>query len=438
MRTDEILRIGNTMQHHEHGPRNALLWGLPIQGDLYSWIVNGQMSYPERELGQHVIIIGQSGVGKTETVLRLAAGALQSYGWQVIFLDAKGDYATAARFFIAMQQFHARSINVFPTLPYNGWRGDSSALLNRLMAVEDYSEPYYKNIAKLMLTLALNVPENRPQNSRELLHLLHKDRLLAAYQGEEEAYEIEAITPRDAAGVFHRYRSFFAALHGQLDGTWSFDDAQAIYIILDGLALKEESNSLSRFLIEDFAHYVSRRKSPQQRVLFIIDEFSAISFGTDAANLFERIRSYGASVIVTSQSYEGLGKDADRMLGAATGIILHQSSSPEKIINRAGTKKRAERSHQLDTEGTTGGGSMRVQDTFRVDPNTIRQLGVGEAVIIAHGHAHRLQVERLHMPSESVVQVEAYLRSESLKTPERQRRPRQTPSQQAEDEGIDF
>ena len=37
----------------------------------------------------------------------------------------------------------------------------------------------------------------------------------------------------------------------------------------------------------------------------------------DAANLFERVRSLGASVIVSSQSYASLCAGADRILDAA-------------------------------------------------------------------------------------------------------------------------
>ena len=44
-------------------------------------------------------------------------------------------------------------------------------------------------------------------------------------------------------------------------------------------------------------------------MLLVIDEFSALSMASDAANLLERVRSFGASVVVSSQSYGGSGPE---------------------------------------------------------------------------------------------------------------------------------
>jgi len=136
-------------------------------------------------------------------------------------------------------------------------------------------------------------------------------------------------------------------LEGKLDGDWAFEDADAAYVLLDGLALKEEAAGLGRFLIEDFAHYVGRRKPIDRRVLLVVDEFSTLSMDADAANLFERVRSLGASVIVSSQSYAGLGLGADRILDAAAGLICHQSADPERLAARAGTRPSIERTIQI-------------------------------------------------------------------------------------------
>jgi hypothetical protein len=62
--------------------------------------------------------------------------------------------------------------------------------------------------------------------------------------------------------------------------------------------------------------------------LLIVNEFPAIAFGgASAANLFEMVRFHGDGLVVTAQSYAGLGADADRMLGAAAGLILHQCAA---------------------------------------------------------------------------------------------------------------
>jgi len=52
---------------------------------------------------------------------------------------------------------------------------------------------------------------------------------------------------KESQGAVARYRSFFEVLEGKLDGEWAFDDADFAYVLLDGLALKEEAVGLGRF-----------------------------------------------------------------------------------------------------------------------------------------------------------------------------------------------
>jgi hypothetical protein len=371
-------------------PPASILLGGARGGDLTDWIRDGSVFYPATVLGRHLVVVGGTGSGKTETLLRLAYGAAADLGWQVLYLDAKGDPANVQRFEDAMGHAGVGEVRVFPSDPYDGWRGEPIALLNRLMAIEDFSERYYRSVTKLLLAEAVKHPVGPPRSATDLI-----DRLQARGPGKE------------AQGAVARYRSFFEVLEGKLDGGWAFEDAGAAYLLLDGLALKEEAAGLGRFLIEDFAHYVARRKPMDRRVLLIVDEFSALSMDTDAANLFERVRSLGASVIVSSQSYAGLGAGADRILDAAAGLICHQSADPERLAGRAGTRPSIERTIQVSTEGgPTGLGSLRQQDVFRVHPDKVRQLKVGECFVIAEGRATRVSVTPLRLDG-GVSNVEA-------------------------------
>jgi hypothetical protein len=181
---------------------------------------------------------------------------------------------------------------------------------------------------------------------------------------------------------------------------------EAGYLLLDGLALKDQAVSLGRYLLEDFAHYVATRKAPEHRVLLIVDEFSALAIGgTDAASLFERVRSYGTSVVVTSQSYAGLGQGADRILGAAATVLLHQCPDPETLIARAGTAPdvllRRSAVERLGLGGVksyaTGQVAYAETDRFKVRPEVVQQLQPGECVAICGGNALRLRVSQLRL-----------------------------------------
>ncbi|MGH9001840.1 MAG: hypothetical protein ACRDYV_01805, partial [Acidimicrobiia bacterium] len=102
------------------------------------------------------------------------------------------------------------------------------------------------------------------------------------------------------------------------------------------------------------------------------------------AALFERLRSFNAGVVLAARSVEGLHDDPaerDRLLNPASTLIAHRLADPDPVT-RAGTIRRRERSHQLDATGATGMGSLRLQDTYRVDPNDLRSLPPGVARVV--------------------------------------------------------
>jgi len=381
-------------------------WGRPEAGQLW-------LAYPEADLSRHGVVVGAAGSGKTETLLRISYLAAKVYGWQVVFLDAKGDPATRDRYLAAM--LHAgvapASIRTFPAQPYDAWRGDARALVNRLMEVSDFTEPYYREMALRVLHLATSAPTGPPTSSADLLGRLRKPALRMAYRQRPEATEIEDLADRDVAGVANRYRAFFGALGGSLDGAWAFEQADACYLLLEGLALKAEAARLGRFFLEDFAHYAGVRKAAGRPVLLVVDEFSALESTADAAHLFERLRSFGAAVIVSAQGYAGLGVAADRILDAAQTLVVHRSADPERLIARAGTVPRLDHTRYLgpqqrgrDRAGDRPEreGSVTRREGWRVRPNDVRQLPAGEAVVISGGRAGRVRVERLVPPDDAL------------------------------------
>jgi hypothetical protein len=197
------------------------------------------------------------------------------------------------------------------------------------------------------------------------------------------------IDPQVRRGTLSRYRSFGAAAGAHLHGAWAFEDAAASYLLLDGVALGDDTPRLARWLLEDFLHYAAARKAPNRKALLVVDEFSALRVA-GAAAMLERLRSFRCGVVIAAQSVEGLHDDPAeraRLLGAATTVIAHRLADPEAVVTRAGTTKRAERSHQLDATGATGMGSLRIQEAYRVDPNDLRNLDPGVAWIITAGRA---------------------------------------------------
>jgi len=396
---------------------------------LQHWQRHGYVYFPASALSLHVIAIGASGAGKSETQLAIASHVAR-WGWQVFYLDCKGtDWPTAHRFQAAMEQAGIQHVALFPDQPYNGWQGDEIGLYNKLLEMVDFSEPYYEDICKRLVALALRAPGGLPRNSKAFLDRLNIERLKMLYAGQEEESQLELIRVEDANGVHNRYASIFDVLHHHIDGGWSWDTVNAAYILIPGLSLKSTAEGFGRFLIEDFAHYCAVRKPPEKRVLFIIDEYSALSSKADAANLIERVRSLGASVILSSQTYERLGPPDKRkaILGAAGTIILHRSSDPEELIQRAGTQKVIAKHYQLATEEVTGRETLHVEEQLIINPNAVRMLPPGTCYLIHAGQAVCCQVQALSLSPQSIRQQEEQSKPQAQEQSEEQHQPEKLP-----------
>ncbi len=372
--------------------------GLAIGTGLPDWVKKHFVILPTDELGKHGVVIGSSGSGKSQTLLRIALLVARVLCWQVIVVDGKGDEDVAAHFVAAMKDAGIQRVKQFPVEAYNGWVGTPKAVLSRLLAVEEFSDTHYRAIAENVLRLALTAPGKPVQTSTELLARLNLTNryLLGLYAGraEEEAY-LEYLGKKDPLGVYNRYAALLNTLDGQLDGAWSYDDVDAAYISLDGLALSGIVSGLARYFVEDFAQYAGQRKPKERRVLFIFDDLGAVD--ANLTNMFERVRARGVSVFVSGQSdrsiaFRGLLQNAERILASATTIILHTCSHPHEILARAGTQTIIEESSQVSGEQEIERSSLRVAEALNVHPNEVMQLPVGEAYVIAHGKAQRVRV----------------------------------------------
>lgn len=376
-------------------------------GDLETWRRGDWVGFPMHDLGEHVVVLGSSGSGKTETFLRLAYGARKVYGYQVCYIDAKGDEKadTPVRFIAAMRAAGARSVRMFPATYYNGWKGTATDLFNRLMSVIDYSESrYYGDVAADILRLALNSPAGVPRSSQQLLANMTFKGLMQIYKGTPQVAIVASLDKKLLNQVAMRYRVFFGAMNGQLDGSLGYEDADALYLMVKGFTLRDEAPRLGRFLALDFAHYLAARKPRGVRALLLIDEVNALRMRDETSILFEQARSFGAGIVISSQSYAGLGQKeyAERILGAANTFILHRCSDPEMVAARAGKKPTVRANWGVTMGAATGYGRMQLYDDWKVHPDIVRQQNRGEAFIINTGRAQQVHFAPVVLPKASI------------------------------------
>jgi conjugal transfer pilus assembly protein TraD len=367
-----------------------------LAGERALPVDRGLVLLSQQRLCRHLLVCGATGSGKTETVLRLAYAVAKCSDTPVFYLDGKGDRQTAERF-TALMNDAGRTPRVFPNEPVDGWRGEPHEIQGRLMEIIDYSTEgpaaWYRDVAKNVLRLVCEHPDGPPRSSTEALLRMDLDALAQTHKGSSA---LQALNAQQVRQVRLRYEAFFGQTRGALDGTWAWEDTDAAYLLLDSLALREETGGLARFLFEDFAHYFTSRKARSQFCLLIVDEFSALASGAGMASRVEQARGFNTSLVLAPQVVAGMGDETEaaRILGSVETIICHRVNTPEEIIELAGTRRAMEYSTQYATEGATGNGSARIQHQFKIEPNKVRALEPGNAFLISRGKAMKIAVLR--------------------------------------------
>jgi hypothetical protein len=367
-----------------------------LAGERALPVDRGMVLLSPQRLCRHVLVCGATGSGKTETVLRLAWAVARESDAPVFYLDGKGDHETAERFCGLMADAR-RTVRVFPNEPFDGWRGQAHEIHGRLMQIIDYTSEgpaaWYRDVAKNVLRLVCEHPDGPPRSSTHALARMDTDALAKAHPGSSA---LAALTAQQIKQVRLRYEAFFGQTRGALDGGWAWEDTSAAYLLLDSLALREETAGMARMIFEDFAHYFTVRKPRDQFALLIVDEFSGLAQGAGMAARIEQARGFNTSLVLAPQVVAGIGdeQEAARILGSVETVICHRVNTPEEIIALAGTRKSMEYSTHYASEGATGQDSARIQHQFKIDPNNVRALPPGHACLISCGKAIKIAVMR--------------------------------------------
>jgi hypothetical protein len=401
-----VTRAANVRDDH-FGP---VALGVKIDGDLGWTDKRGLMVVPRTMQNRSRLIVGTSGTGKTTDIEREAFRAARD-GRKFFLIDGKGTdpgFVERALAGYLWGNPHAR-FALWPELPMDGWRGSPAAIHNRLVTMLGWTEPYYKDVASLLLRLALNAPgEDGPiRSSGQLMARMDPELLVRLYEHDpDRRREAESLVGRDQAravkGAIGRFANFFASVAGGFDAGaagWSFEDVDFAYLRAPYLAGREDADACMRLLLEDFAHYATLRKPRRgEDATFVFDEFSAIAGGREAAiQLVERVRDAGCALYLSAQSADGLGDERQqaRLVGACSGgLLIHAMPDPESLLRAAGVVKVVEQTWRLDSQGPTGNSSARIGERPRIEPGAVQQAREGEAWYIARGRYEHLMVAR--------------------------------------------
>jgi hypothetical protein len=359
------------------------------------WRTRGMsvVAVPDELWQRQALVVGETGSGKTVTALAVASEMLRA-GWDVYWIDGKADRDVAARFAAVAR---VRGIDAVDggRRPIDGWRGGPDSVVNRLLATQVFTEPYYEGIARNVLRWAVGLTP--PRSFGELVDRMDKRVLRRAWQHDAgEAEKIRRLPDAEFLGARFRYEGVAWAVGTTLDGEWSYEDTRAAYVPVGRPEHRNQASEIGAFLLEDLLHWAMARKAPSRRALVVIDEFSKLAARPDAAvDLVERVRSFGVGVVLIGQTWASLGPSdtiRERLAGTVGTVLIHQLKAPERLVALAGTERTVERTEQTDGVAPTGRASQHVARRFVVSPDAVRTLGCGEAVLITGATARRVRV----------------------------------------------
>jgi conjugal transfer pilus assembly protein TraD len=352
------------------------------------------VAVPLADWGRQALIVGETGSGKTVTALTVADEAMR-VGWDVYWVDGKADPDVAARFLTLARRRGLQPVDGSDQ-PIDGWRGSAESIVNRLLATQRFTEPYYAGIARNVLKWAVTRP-GPPRSFAELVARMDQRGLRRAWrESPDEADKIRAMLAADFLGARYRYEGVAWAVGATLDGDWSYEDVRAAYVPVGRPEHRDQAEEVGAFLLEDLLHWAMARKPPSRRALVVVDEFSKLAARPDAAvELVERVRSFGVGVALIGQTWASLGRTdsvRERLAGTVGTVVVHQLKQPDRLVELAGTRWAMERTEQLVGQTPTGRATQRPGYRPVVEPDDVRALRTGEAFVIRGGEAVKVRI----------------------------------------------
>jgi conjugal transfer pilus assembly protein TraD len=380
--------------------------------------------------GRHTLIIGATGTGKTTTMLWALLRHLDA-DFGAVVIDAKGDPELVERCRAAARSlgraFYSFSLDL-PCQPWNPlFYGSASERADKLIAAEEWTEPHYKRLYQRYLLAVFTALDARDEEAdlATVVDLLNPDRLALLcrdIENEQTAHrlsdyleELTADERRDLAGLRNRLAILTEGERGDLlspngdpaeeiDLLLAVNQRAVVVFSLNSSLYPETAKLLGAAVFQDLKRVAGQLEAqPYLRSpsLVAVDEFGA--FGADhVLGLFQRARSPGLSLLLATQELADLRRVdpgfQDQLLGNVETIIAHRQNLPdsaELVAGIAGTREVWEHTFQTDNrrsaaEGHSGLGTRRRGHQFNVPPDTIKQLGTGEAVVIQKSpHATR-------------------------------------------------
>jgi hypothetical protein len=415
--------------------------GLDIKGKV--------VSLSEKEVGTHGIILGSTGSGKTECIKRLAAG-LADLGQDGIVLDLKEDTAPGG-----LRDF-CKDYADHHGLPYQelrlsdpnpGFWFDVMAGLGRdeardaILALTEFDDAHWKSLSEKLMGQTLKLlyvaheadPAGCPPPSvaevtrimadGSLSNATKKLRAVAITQGGFDRSEFDIL--ESPSIDYKKQADSWGAKLGQFFETEAgtkilrpqsnkpmFDvtNSGIMYIGLDSQGKADLTKLVSTAVLQRLSADAAQRvtgqlKGDKRNKFIIVDEANWIDRRL-SQSLLSRARSAGISMWFATQGprdwIDKEGDDFGKLAQNVNVAIIMKQGDPESAeicANFLGKQEFHEQTLQHSEGDLIEGGSLSFQQDFKIQPEQLRELEIGEAVIRVGSPKARLTYTKIIMRS---------------------------------------
>jgi len=373
----------------------------------------------------HTHVVGSTGVGKTESVMLPLLKRDIERGCGAIVIDAKGDLELLAKIRYFVQVNNRKDDFLFFSLShpeisdtYNPLlRGNASEIKDKLIGSTEWREEFYRKKAEeaaLTLLRAL-VSINRKVTFQDLYELLTDKNQLQALiaQVEDTRMSKDLEVMKD---MFHENSKFLSGFiadlglvtksefskltdsrQSKIDLLEAYKKKKIVYFALNTQGFEETAKRFGRLILQDIktvSNYIQTQMEEHERNFFpvFVDEFSSFAY-ENFIDFMNKARGAKLAIMILHQSLADLA--AKRMTfqqqvleNTNIKIIMRQDDpfSIDKYSKIGGSRKTYISTYQTEAGmlGTdlTGRGSVREAQAFRIDPDLVRSLGRGEAIVV--------------------------------------------------------
>jgi conjugal transfer pilus assembly protein TraD len=347
----------------------------------------------EIDFRRHSFIVGASGFGKTNLISILQEHSLKK-DKPIIFFDPKGDMEALTTFKRICEKYHKPcyifsehykdSISLNPIL-----EGTINQVVDRIMRSFDWSEPYYRDASRRSLTQAFKKLEKEKRDFT-LKAVFDELVLLESKENVGLIAKLEAILVSDFGRILNSDGLTLSKIR---------DEKACLYIGLSTQGYGETATAVGKLFLGELLYNsyktLSQSIEPQDGlrnpVSIYFDEFGSL-VTPEFIELQNKCRGAGMELtlaVQTASDIDRVNPDLTKQVieNAGNLFILKQrlDDSASLFSNAIGTILSKKETHMMENGEVQKKGSVREVNELLVHPDIIKNLGIGQCVLLRQG-----------------------------------------------------